>query len=194
MEVELARNLATALGYQNMEPVGVTAQTREQALEEGTVDCVVATFTITEERKETYDFSSPYYTDHLRVMVENSSLFQNLEDLNGKCIGVTEGSTANEFLQGAMTEKGGRVTFVGYPTYPELMQALEVGDVDAVCTDGSILKGYLNEERTLLPDTLAEQQFGIATKKGSPLTARIQATMDAWTADGTLEELNIRWK
>lgn len=192
MEVELARNLANALGYQDAELVSVTAQTREQALEDGAVDCVVATFTITDERKQQFDFSLPYYTDHLKVMVENSSLIQKLDDLDGMCVGVSEGSTSAEYLEKEMASHGS-VTFAEYPTYPELIDALETGAVDAVCTDSSILKGYQNDERSLLEDSLAEQQFGIATKKGAPLSAKIQAQMEVWRADGTLDELNARW-
>ena len=55
----------------------------------GDIDCVLATFTITDERKETWDFTTPYYTDAVTVLVEDSSGISSLSDLVGKTVGVS---------------------------------------------------------------------------------------------------------
>lgn len=209
MEVELAQMLAQAAGYGNVEYVGVTADTREQVLRDGSVDFVVATYTITEERQQEFDFSAPYYTNYTRIMAQNSSLFQALSDLKGKCIGVTTGSIAALYLAEEMSNEGlipnfdpsafhpetfnGGITFKCFDTYPELDAALESGAIDAACSDGSILAGYLNEERCLLPEVFARQDIGVCMPKSSPLGETIKVQIDQWKKDGQLDNLIAKW-
>lgn len=209
MEVDLAQRLAKALGYDEVKYVGVTADTREQVLRDDQVDFVVATFTITEERQQEFDFSSPYYANNLQVMVQNSSMIRQLSDLKDKKIGVSSGSTTALYLAQEMAARGiipefdeagfqsetfrGGVSFVNIDTYPLLNSALEEGSVDAICTDSSILRGYLNDERILLPDEFMEQHFGVCTTKGSALSGKIQAQIEQWSSDGQLDELLIKW-
>lgn len=209
MEVELTKMLSEVMGYGQVEYVSVTAETREQALKDGTVDLVAATFTITEERQKEFDFSTPYYDNYLRVMVQDSSLFESLSDLKGKTVGVSKGSTAALYLAQEMASQGiipvfneesfdsttfaGGVTFKNIDTYPDLDAALEVGEIDAVCTDGSILAGYLSEDRHLLPEVFTKQAFGVCTVKGSALSEKINKHIEQWKADGTMEELLKKW-
>ncbi|MEI3166589.1 MAG: transporter substrate-binding domain-containing protein [Lachnospiraceae bacterium] len=75
---------------------GVTAKTRGPLLENGEIDLVIATFTITDERKETYNFSTPYYTDAVGLLVNNDSGIESIEDLDGKIIGVAQSSTTKD--------------------------------------------------------------------------------------------------
>ena len=67
MEVELAKKIADSLGYDGVEFTIVTAATRTELLDSGDLDCVLATFTITEERKKSWDFSTSYYTAALTL-------------------------------------------------------------------------------------------------------------------------------
>ena len=62
MEISLAEKVADYLGV-DVEYTAVTAATRTELLDSGDIDCVLATFTITEERKKSWDFTTPYYTD-----------------------------------------------------------------------------------------------------------------------------------
>lgn len=209
MEVELSRMLADAMGYGSVEFVGVTVDSREEVLESGDVDFLAADFTITDERLEKFDFSPAYYQDNVKVMVEKSTGFTTLKDLNGKRIGVRSGSTAGKVCAEALESQGvipafdhdsfepesfnGGVTFVGMDTYEELEAALEDGSIDALCSDFSILNGYINEDRTLLEENLTEQEIGICTVKGSKLTEQISQYITQWTEDGTLDELIAKW-
>ena len=83
LEISLAKKLAESLGVE-VEFTPVTAATRTALLDSGDIDCVIATFTITDERKNSWDFTTPYYTDHVGVLVENSSGIKNLADLKIK--------------------------------------------------------------------------------------------------------------
>lgn len=85
---------------------GVTAKTRGPLLENGEIDLVIATFTITDERKETYNFSTPYYTDAVGLLVNNDSGIESIEDLDGKIIGVAQSSTTKDGFKAYVEEKG----------------------------------------------------------------------------------------
>ena len=87
MEIDLANLIAEHLGV-DVEFTTVTAATRGELLDSGDIDCVLATFTITDERKQTWDFTTPYYTDAVTVLVEDSSGITSLADLVGKTVGV----------------------------------------------------------------------------------------------------------
>ncbi len=87
MEVEIARKIAEDLGVK-IEFTPVTAQTRGPLIDNGQVDMVIATFTITDERKLLYHFSTPYYTDAVGFLVNKDSGIKGFEYLNEKHIGV----------------------------------------------------------------------------------------------------------
>ena len=111
---------------------GVTAKTRGPLLENGEIDLVIATFTITEERKETYNFSTPYYTDAVGLLVNNNSGIESIEDLNGKIIGVAQSSTTKDGFTSYVEEQGLDVKpeFQEFDGYPALAQALATKQID----------------------------------------------------------------
>ena len=82
MEIDLGAMIAEALGYDDVEYTTVTAATRGQMLDNDELDCVIATFTIKPERKESWDFSTPYYTDTVTVLVENVAMTQSSSSLS----------------------------------------------------------------------------------------------------------------
>ena len=204
MEIELARKLAEQLGV-DVEFTTVTAATRTELLDSGDIDCVLATFTITDERKESWDFTTPYYTDYVTVLVEDSSGITSLADLKGKLVGVSSGSTSARSLVEAMIEDGDiegtgfsadtfdpatwtdGVTFQQFDDYPAISTALSAGTVDAFCVDKSILAVYKTEGRSYIDDQFAPQEYGIATKKGSDFSTYCNDFVEACLADGTID-------
>ena len=105
LEDSLAEMIAEHLGV-DVEFTTVTAATRGELLDSGDIDAVLATFTITEERKKTWDFSTPYYTDYVSVLVEDSTGIKGLADLKDKVVGVSSGSTSARALVKAMIDEG----------------------------------------------------------------------------------------
>ena len=126
---------------------GVTAKTRGPLLENGEIDLVIATFTITDERKETYNFSTPYYTDAVGLLVNNDSGIESIEDLDGKIIGVAQSSTTKDGFKAYVEEKGLNVNpeFQEFDGYPALAQALATKQIDCFSVDRAILSGYEND-------------------------------------------------
>ena len=209
MEIDLGAMIAEALGYDDVEYTTVTAATRGQMLDNDELDCVIATFTIKPERKESWDFSTPYYTDAVTVLVETASGIADLSGLAGKTVGVSTGSTSAKALATAMADAGviaafdadkfeiatfdGGVKFKEFDDYPAISLALDAGDVDAFCVDKSILANYKTEDRGFIADSFSPQDYGVATKKGSELSAKVEELITGWLADGTIAGLIEKW-
>lgn len=203
LEIDIASKIAETLGV-DVEFTPVTAATRGELLDSGDIDCVLATFTITEERKESWDFTVPYYTDYVTVLVEKSSGITSLADMTGKTVGVSSGSTSARSLTAALIENGiidgsaydsatfdpatwtQDISFRQYDDYPTISIALSAGEVDAFCVDKSILAIYLTESRSYIAEEFAPQDYGIATKKGSGFSTMCNDLIEAWLADGTI--------
>ena len=206
MEIDLAEKIAESLGV-DVEYTAVTAATRGELLDSGALDCVLATFTITDERRKSWDFSTTYYTDHVTVLVENSSNIKSLQDLKGKVVGVSSGSTSARSLVSAMIEKGvikgdgfskdtfdaatwkEGVSFQQYDDYPTISTALSANEVQAFCVDKSILAVYNTDKRSYIAEEFAPQEYGVATKKGSAFSTYVDKLISGWVADGTVDSL-----
>ncbi len=206
MEISLAEKIAEYLGV-DVEFTAVTAATRTELLDSGDIDCVLATFTITDERRESWDFSTPYYTDYVTVLVENSSGITGLADLVDKKVGVSSGSTSAKSLVSAMIDAGviegadfdadtfdpalwtEGVSFQQYDDYPTISTGLSAGEVDAFCVDKSILAIYNTDSRSYIEDEFAPQEYGVATKKDSGLSGVVDELVQGWLADGTIDGL-----
>lgn len=210
MEIDLAQELAKRIGYDAVDFISVDPSDRERELESGEVDCLIACYTITPERQEKFDISSPYYADSIVIMVEDSSMIDNARQFPGKKIGVLEGSTtaqqvtARLFEQGIVTdysedsfdaaEYRGGITFCEMASYEELITALEEGSIDAVSTDGCILQQYKTEERHYVDIGIAKQFYGIALMKDSVLTAPVEEALQDMYSDGSMEMLIDKWE
>lgn len=194
-EIDLARAISKKiLGTEKIETIAVTAKTRGPVLDSGDVDMDISTFTITEERKKSYNFSDSYYTDGVRLMVKKSSGFQSLKDLNGKKIGVAQSSTSKKAVQEEADKVGAKVSFLEFGTYPEIKTALDSGRVDCFSVDGSILSGYLDDSTVILPDRFSPQEYGVATKKGNDGLAKVvNETIAELKKSGELDKMVQKW-
>lgn len=206
LEITIAEKIAEYLGVE-VEFTAVTAATRTELLDSGDLDCVIATFTITDARKESWDFSTPYFTDYVTVLVEDSSGIAKLADLVDKKVGVSSGSTSAKALVSAMIEGGFisgdtfnadtfdpatwtvGVSFQQYDDYPTISTALSAGTVDAFCVDKSILAFYNTDGRSYIDDKFAPQDYGVATAKGSGFSAVVEELITGWLADDTITNL-----
>ena len=197
MEVDLSRKIAEAMGLKpdKVAFTAVTAKTRGQLLDNGDIDMVLATFTITPERKNIWNFSSAYYTDAVSLLVKKNGGVKNYADLTGKLIGVAEGSTSKDALIAAAKENGVTLTDTDniqtFPDYPSIKAALDAGQVQAFCVDGSILSGYLDPSTEILTTVrFAPQDYGVATKLSNKgLAGFVEENISAWLNDGTIDKI-----
>lgn len=176
---------------------GVTAKTRGPLLENGEIDLVIATFTITEERKETYNFSTPYFTDAVGLLVNKSSGIESIEDLDGKIIGVAQSSTTKDSFNAYVEENSIDVKpeFQEFDGYPALAQALATNQIDCFSVDRAILSGYINDSNTLLDDRFAEQEYGVASaKENEGLAKLVDDKITSMLDDGTIDKMIEEWE
>lgn len=198
LEIDLASELASRMGYKDVEFTSVLPENREEILEKGDVDCLVACFTITDDRKAQFDFSPSYYEDYVAMMVQKSSMLSDLKSLRGKKIGVREGSNGESSFTAKMKEKGyvsseSEINFVPFDTYDAMSVALEEGSVDVVIMDGCITHAYMNDDRLILDEKLDEGGYGVTTVKGSPLSGEIAEAVQSMLDDGTVSALTDKW-
>jgi putative glutamine transport system substrate-binding protein len=196
-EIELAKLIAKDIlgdaGKAAFTPV--TAKTRGPLLDNGELDLVIATFTITEERKLSYNFSTEYYTDAVGMLVKKTSGIKSVADLNGKTIGVAQSATSRAAIDIAAKAAGATVKFSEFSTYPEIKAALDSGRVDVFSVDKSILAGYLDSDSEILPDRFSPQEYGVTSKLGNKeFAAYIDGLIKKWLADGTIDALVARFK
>ncbi len=190
MEVEIAKKVAAELGV-DIEFTPVTAQTRGALLDNGQLDMVIATFTITEERKELYNFTTPYYTDAVGFLVRKDSNIQSSwEALDGLTIGLTQGSIQWGLLEEIAAEKEIELNFRELGSNSEVVVALAAHRVDAFSIDQSILSAFLGKTNELLDLQYQPSEYGIVTKKSNTdLATYLDGLVQDWTEDGTLQAI-----
>ena len=191
LEIDMARALAKQIiGDENaVEFTPVTADTRGTLLDNGQIDMVIATFTIKPDRLEKWNFTEPYYTDAVGLLVNKDAGIASIADLDGKKIGVALGATSKDAVEAAGAEDGYTFEFSEYASYPEINTALAAGQIDAFCVDKSILRGYLNADRVLLDDEFSPQDYGIATKLTNlDLATYVNDFIKKIKGDGTLSK------
>jgi putative glutamine transport system substrate-binding protein len=192
LEIDLAHLLAKELtgDESKVEFTPVTAQTRTESLNSGDLDLVIATFTITEERRLSQNFSTPYYTDAVGLLVKSDSGIKSLADCEGKTIGVARSATSEAAIQAGADELGVKVNFESYDTYPDIKAALDSGNVQVFSVDKSILRGYLDSTTEILPDAFSPQEYGVASKlENTALRDKVEELITKWISDGTIKSL-----
>lgn len=191
-EIDLAKKIAEAItgSADNVEFTGVTPKTRGPLLDNGEVDAVIATFTITEERRETYNFTDPYFIDEVGFLVRVDDGFTDIKSLDGKTLGVPQSATTKDLVQAEADKEGISFNFSELGSYPEIKTALTSKRIDAMVVDKSILTGYVDDTVEILDFGFAPQEYGAATKKSNEeLHNYLNELLAGWAEDGTLDAM-----
>ena len=131
-DVYFGNRIAQDLGVE-VEYVPVEAASRVEYLVSNKVDIILANFTVTEERKEKVDFTLPYMKVALGVVSPDDALITDVEQLNGKTLIVSKGTTAETYF----TENYPNVNLLKFDQYSEAYNALLDGRGDALSTDNT---------------------------------------------------------
>lgn len=170
-DVEMGKLVATAIfgssTPENTEFVEAVSANREPFIQDGTVDIVIATYTINEERDEVIDFAGPYYIagGEIMVMADNPEGIEAIGDLDGKRVCTATGSTYVD----SVAEQAPDAEVTTFDTYSECADAMSDGRVDAVATDNVILAGLVFEsdgEYELVGESFTEEPYGIGLEEG----------------------------
>ena len=164
-DVEIGKIVAGALGIDagNIEWRETVSANREPFIENGQVDIVVATYSITDTRKEVVDFAGPYYVagQALLVLADNEDITGE-DSLAGKRVASVEGSTPAQYI----TDNHPDAELQTFDTYSNCVTALTNGQVDVVTTDNVILAGFVESDPENLKlvndgETFTDEPYGI---------------------------------
>lgn len=166
-DVDIAKALAKKiLGDKNkIELVEITSKTRIPKLKNGDIDAIIATMTITEERKQEVDFSDVYFDAGQSLLVKKGNSIQSVDDLKkGTKVLTVKGATSGDNVRKAAPE----TEVLEFENYAEAFTALKSGKGDALTTDNSILYGMAAQDSNyvVVDGTFTEEPYGIAMTKG----------------------------
>ena len=165
---DLTNWLGGQLGFTPV-PVTVLAENREFDLQRGRVSLVIATYSITDKRREKVGFVGPYMLTQQGIMVRSADRgsYNSIADLHPRTVCTTAGSTSEKQLKEAL---GFAVTTVQKKVNSECMTELHSGRVDVVSTDQLLLYGIQKTDKGVFvpPDIVFgnQERYGIGIAKG----------------------------
>jgi len=162
-------------------------------LDKGTVDIGISSITITDKRKEKYDFSDSYFVANQLILVPEDSPVTKLADLEGKNIGVQAATTGEEVVKKAFGD-----TYAGLKGYDDMPSSVDDffnGRVDAVVGDNGVIAFYAKKNPgkkfKLVDDQSFEKEYyGIMVKKGNTeILNKINDGLKKIKENGKLQEI-----
>lgn len=190
-DVETAKYVAAQLGVpaSNITWKEAIPSQRERLLEDGDVDMVVSTYSITDARKQKVDFAGPYFVAHQDLLIRrNDAEVTGPDALDGKNLCSVTGTTSAAYIK---EHYAGKIQLQEYGTFTECVEALAKGQIDAVTTDDVILAGYAAQPEykgllKVVGKGFTDERYGIGLKKGdSAMVAKVNDALKRYIADGT---------
>ena len=139
--------------------------------------------------------SDPYMNNAMVFTINSDSEMKTLDDLKGKTIAVQNGSTAQEIL--ADSDIYADITVLELATNVEALNQLELGMCDAVFLDSVVAQYEINstkKEFKIMDEGLEEEEYAIGFRKGDQaLCDKVEETLSAMKADGTVEKISTKW-
>lgn len=162
-------------------------------LQQGDRDFLVSSITITDERKQTMDFSDPYFDAHQLIAVRDNSKVAKFEDLKKLKVGVQTGTTGDEVVTQLLGKNSTNVK--RFESTPLALQELQAGGVDAVVADNGVIENYVANNtganfKTVNDPAFTPEQYGLAVRKGNTeLLEKLNQGLAAIKADGTYDQI-----
>jgi glutamate transport system substrate-binding protein len=188
-DIEIAKIIAKGLGIPEtgIEFKTTVSANREPFIQSGTVDIVVATYTINDERKQKVNFGGPYFVAGQDLLVPVASTITGPEQLAGKNVCSVTGSTPAKRMQTDYPQAKLQL----FDGYSKCVEALARNSVDAVTTDDIILAGYASQAQyagkfKVVGKTFSTEPYGIGVKKDDTAGCnKINDILKAAAADGS---------
>lgn len=193
-DIDIARDIAEAITGDRERVVfrPRPAAGRLETVRSGQVDMVIATVSLTCQRREKVDFSAVYYEASQRVLANRGSAITGLDDLRGKRVCAAIGTTS---LARILADRSKPIP-VGEPTPSDCLVLLQLGQVEAVSSDDTQLAGMAAQDpRTeIVGPQLTEEPYGIAISKDTPDLVRfVNAVLERRAQDGRWLAGYERW-
>ena len=189
-DADLARRLGRALfdDETGAELVPVTSGGRIPLLYSGLIDVIIATMTITEDRRLVLEFSDPYFVTGSMLLVRKDSSIQGLQDLAGKSVAVVEGAVQQQDLP----QMAPGIRLAAYKSLTEALQALRSQQVDALCQDDVVVLAEARNSSDVkaVGNSFLPRPYAMAVRKGERRFLEwLNAQLIKMKTDGTIEGL-----
>lgn len=158
-------------------------------------DAIIASMSITDERKQAVDFTNPYYSNKLQFVAEKSKTYTlTAEGLKGKSVGVQRATISNEWMEKNMPGVDVKL----YGTQEEAFLDLAAGRIDVVLNDLYVTYDWLNSDAGKSFELKGkvvydDDKIGIAVRKGDALTEKMNTALKAIRDNGTYAKINAKY-
>lgn len=167
------------------------------SLQQGDRDILASSITITDERKQTMDFTNPYFDAYQLIAVKANSKVSKFDDLKKLKVGVQTGTTGDEVV----TKQQGKnsTNIKRFESTPLALKELEAGGVDAVVADNGVVINYVTNNpgakfKTVSDKAFAPEQYGFAVKKGNAeLLEKLNKGLADIKADGSYDKIYAKY-
>lgn len=191
-DVEICELIASRIGVEP-KPLSTAWDGIIAGLLTNRFDLICGSMAITEERLKSIDFSDAYYRSGAQLFVEKGSSLQGTDDFAGKKIGVTLGTTYEEWVRNNLPGVDVRT----YKGVPDMLLEVIHGRIDGFITDrivGAMAIDERNAPIQMAGSLLYEERMGIALRQGNPeLQKAINAALETMKDDGTYRDISMKW-
>lgn len=189
-DTELATLVSEKLG---VEPqfVEINWDTKEVELNAKSIDCIWNGLTIDDDRKATMEVTKPYVKNAQVVLMKEGAAYEGTASLIGKTVAAEQGSAGESTIQGDDNLK--QASYVPKTLQTECLMEVKAGTADAAVLDLTLANTMTGEgtnyDDIIIVDHLAEENYGVAFRKGSDIAAEVNKIFDDLVADGSMGAL-----
>ena len=188
IDAEIMEAIAADLGY-TIEWQDMKFDSLISALSSNKVDIVIAGMTVTEDRKESVDFTDTYTAAVQSIIIKKGGNISNLDDVEGKIIGVQQGTTGDIYA----SDDYGNDKVQRFNEGADAVQALLNGKIDCVIIDDQVAKNFVDTHKTaleLLDTAYTEEEYAMAVKKGNTqLLNQVNKSIKSLKDKGTVRRI-----
>lgn len=192
-DIELIQAMAKEMGYDDVEIVNTDFKGLIPGLTAEKFDVIASAMYVTDERKESIDFSDTYFPGGLCIMVQNDNTdITGPDSLNGKTVAVQVGTKSVSYLE----ENYPDVNRVEVEQNSEMFLQLETGKVDAVVTGRPAAMVYAKESGKVkvLDQGLTEELYAWGVRKGdTELLDSLNAALNVLKENGTYDKIKAAY-
>ncbi|WP_022850897.1 ABC transporter substrate-binding protein [Limisalsivibrio acetivorans] len=191
-DVEIGKEIAKRIGVKP-KPVTTAWDGIIAGLLAEKYDVICGSMAITDQRLKSIDFTEPYYRSGAQVFAKEDAGFTSVDELKGKKIGVTLGTTYEEWVRNNIEG----VKIRTYKGVPDMVLETATGRIDAFVTDKIVGALAIKDKAAplkLVGDLLYEERMGIALRKGNPeLKKAMNEALAEMKEDGTYHSISMKW-
>ncbi|TXK71772.1 transporter substrate-binding domain-containing protein [Paenibacillus sp. N3.4] len=196
-DADVAKEVAKRLGVQ-VEFITGEFSGLIEGLQKDKYDALISQVTITDDRKKTMDFSTPYIKNAVNVIVKSdNTTIKSVDDFKGKKVGVGLGTNDEKYLRDTVLPKVGTFEIATYNDVITSLMDLNVGRIDATINNVFAIKPLVDQNKLKIKtvgEPIKEDAAGIAVRKNNPeLIEAINKALADMKSDGTFKTIFQKW-